>query len=73
MRDVLMQKKQVAPQPSYTGSGQAAINNALLQNLALVCADLDKKLRNRIEEQKMTKLSETKVRIAVVFPRLLFR
>ena len=50
MRDVLMQKKQVAPQSSYTGSGQAAINNALLQNLALVCADLDKKLRNRIEE-----------------------
>ena len=70
---MLMQKKQVAPQSNYTGSGQAAINNALLQNLALVCADLDKKLRNRIEEQKMTKLSETKVRIAVVFPRLLFR
>ena len=48
----------------YVESGQAAINQALLMNFALVCTDLDKKLKQRIQVQQKTKLSETKLRIA---------
>ena len=42
-------------------------------NFALVSAELDKKVKQRQQVQKMTKLSESKLRIAQVLPRLIFR
>ena len=49
MQKGIVGEKDLASASDYNRSGKADLNNALIRNFALVCADLDKKLRTRIE------------------------
>ena len=67
------QTQQIGGASPYAGSLQASLNECLLRNMALVMADLEQKVTTRVQLQKQGKLKESKVRIAHILPRILFR
>lgn len=56
----------------YPGQ-QQALNNALLRTLAAVTAELESKLRTRAHLQHVSKLNESRICIAILVPKLIFK